>query len=262
MKTYWPYIPMLLIVVGGLVFNNYLSSKSSVLGYQSNFSQTELLKLTNSSRTSAKLATLQISSQLDQAAQQKASDIVSGNYWSHIAPSGQTPSQLLASTGYQFIGDGENLAYGFNSANDVMTGWLNSLEHKANILNKDYSQVGFGIAESKNFMGKGPEVIVVAEYAQPSSAFINNNKLAAASLPSQQNVSRIQVITKSNNYEIVTTAIIVFGLTYLLLRHGIRIRKLVQKGELYAIGHPVIDIAVVAAVMFLLVYSQSAGFIG
>ena len=47
---------------------------------------------------------------------------------------------------------GENVAYGFNSAQGVVTGWLNSEAHRNIIENPDYSH--FGIAIEKNISGR------------------------------------------------------------------------------------------------------------
>jgi hypothetical protein len=262
MKTYWPYIPMLLIVGLGLVLNSHLSKQSSVLGYQTNFSNPTLLNLTNQDRVDNGQKDLSLNTELETAAQNKANDIAAHNYWSHTSPSGQTPAQLLAASGYQFVASGENLAYGFSSASSVMSAWMNSPEHRANVLNSNYDQVGYGVSESSNFMGSGPKIIVVAEFAEPTSAGLATVPLQTSNLPSTQSVSRIQVITKSRSAELIVTAILAFGLAYLVLKHGIVIRKLVQRGELYAISHPTIDIAIVAAVMFCIVYSRSAGIIG
>jgi uncharacterized protein YkwD len=263
MQTYWPYIPMLLIVGLGFLGSSLISHQSAVLGNQSNFSENRLLSLTNQARSSNKIDSLSLNSQLEQAAQAKASSLVSANYWSHTSPSGETPADLLASTGYKFGASGENIAYGFSSAQAVMTAWLNSPEHRANVLGKSYSQIGFGVSESSNFMGKGPKVIIVAEYAKPllASALTNNN-VPTAVLPANQSVSRFQIITKSNISDEILTIVITFGLAYIVLRHGIFLKRITQKGELYAVSHPLIDIAIVAAVMFCAVYSRSAGIIG
>jgi uncharacterized protein YkwD len=41
---------------------------------------------------------------------------------------------------------GENLAKGFTTPQGVLDGWMASPGHKANILNKNFSEVGFGIS--------------------------------------------------------------------------------------------------------------------
>ena len=46
---------------------------------------------------------------------------------------------------------GENIAYGYPTPQDVMTGWLNSPGHKANIENASYRAIGIGAAGSTVF---------------------------------------------------------------------------------------------------------------
>jgi uncharacterized protein YkwD len=40
---------------------------------------------------------------------------------------------------------GENIAFGYNSATDVVNAWLNSPEHLANIMNPNFTQTGVGV---------------------------------------------------------------------------------------------------------------------
>jgi len=178
LKTYWPYLPLLLVVILGLTLNSFWSTAhKGVLGYATDMSAGELLQDTNQQRTGNSLGTLSLNNELDQAAQAKANDMVAQDYWSHNNPEGKTPWQFIQDAGYSYQTAGENLAYGFDTSSDTVTAWMNSPEHRANILNTTYVDVGFGIANSENFQGSGPETIVVAEYASPEIA-------APASTPS------------------------------------------------------------------------------
>jgi len=96
--------------------------------------------------------------------------MVAQDYWAHDNPEGKTPWAFILAAGYNYETAGENLAYGFDTSEDTLTAWMNSPEHRANILNTTYTDVGFGIANSANFQGTGPETIVVAEYASPAVA--------------------------------------------------------------------------------------------
>jgi uncharacterized protein YkwD len=40
---------------------------------------------------------------------------------------------------------GENIAYGYTSAEAVMTGWMNSAGHRANILNANFTEIGVSV---------------------------------------------------------------------------------------------------------------------
>ena len=127
-----------------------------------------LLAATNAEREANGEADLQINGELTAAAQAKAADMVAKNYWAHVSPSGETPWDFIDQTGYSYVGAGENLAYGFNSLDEVMTGWMNSPTHRANVLKAAYSEVGFSIVTAPDFQGSGPQTIVVAEYGIPA----------------------------------------------------------------------------------------------
>jgi hypothetical protein len=138
-----------------------------VLGYATDMSITSLLNDTNNQRTANGLGALALNATLNQAAQAKAQDMMTNDYWSHISPSGVTPWYWITSAGYSYQTAGENLAYGFATASDTITGWMNSPGHRANILNTTFSNVGFGVINAPDYQGSGAETIVVAMYAQP-----------------------------------------------------------------------------------------------
>ncbi|QQS18450.1 CAP domain-containing protein [Candidatus Saccharibacteria bacterium] len=130
-------------------------------------SSSSLLSGTNSQRAASSLGALALNGVLGQAAQNKANDMVARDYWSHNTPDGQTPWTFITAVGYGYQAAGENLAYGFATASDTITGWMNSPGHRANILNTSFSEVGFGVANSANYQGGGPQTVVVAMYALP-----------------------------------------------------------------------------------------------
>jgi uncharacterized protein YkwD len=47
--------------------------------------------------------------------------------------------------GYEYTAIGENIAFGFNGANEVMTAWMNSPGHRANILDSGYTEIGVSV---------------------------------------------------------------------------------------------------------------------
>jgi uncharacterized protein YkwD len=165
LKTYWPYLPMLVIVIAGLTFSNLWGVvQTNILGYATDMSSAGLLQYTNNERTSTGLGALALNSKLNQAAQAKANDMVARDYWSHNTPEGNPPWVFFSAAGYSYVTAGENLAYGFDSSSGAVVGWMNSPGHKANILNNSFVDVGFGIANSDNYQGTGPETVVVAMY--------------------------------------------------------------------------------------------------
>lgn len=166
-RAYWPYLPMLLVLVVGFFLNVTWSAGQGVLGYATSMSPDVLLQDTNEQRTQNGLSDLSENSLLMQAAQTKANDMVARDYWSHVTPDGRQPWSFITAAGYSYQTAGENLAYGFDNSDDVIAAWMNSADHRANILNTTYQDVGFGIANSPDYVGTGPETVVVAMYAEP-----------------------------------------------------------------------------------------------
>lgn len=165
-KAYWPYLPMLLVALFGFFLNGAMAQKFSVLGYATDMSVAGLLDSTNAQRTAGNLPPLTLNSKLAQAAQAKANDMAAKDYWSHNSPTGQTPWSFILAAGYNYELAGENLAYGFTTSAYTVDGWMNSPEHRANIMNSGYLDVGFGIINIPNYQGDGPETLVVAEYGK------------------------------------------------------------------------------------------------
>jgi uncharacterized protein YkwD len=171
LKVYWPYLPMLLLLIGGLFLNVWqplqLNHKAT-LAYATEMSRGGLLSGTNSQRASNGKAALTLNTQLNSAAQAKANDMVTRDYWSHNTPDGNPPWVFIDAQGYNYQKAGENLAYGFNTSSDTIVGWMNSPSHKANLLDSTFTEVGFGFANSPNYVNTGEETVVVAMYAKPT----------------------------------------------------------------------------------------------
>jgi len=169
LRVYTPYIPLTIIVATGLIFSSYWHPRTpqGVLAYATNVSVSDLLASTNQERVSNSVSNLSLNSKLNSAAQAKANDMVARNYWSHNGPDGSPWWTFITNAGYDYSSAGENLAYGYLTSSDAVTGWMNSPGHKANMLNSGFTEVGFGFANSENFNGSGEETVVVAEYATP-----------------------------------------------------------------------------------------------
>lgn len=158
---------MLIVIILAQVGYN-LSTTGTVLGEKTVVTTEALLTDTNSERAKHELQPLVLDDTLSKAAQLKAEDMLRQQYWAHTAPDGTTPWQWFKSVGYSYSFAGENLAKNFRTADAVTTAWMGSSEHQANILNAQYSQVGFAVAEG-TLEGK-PVTLVVALYGAPKSA--------------------------------------------------------------------------------------------
>lgn len=170
-KVYWPYIPLLVIVLAGLTLSGWQPRHNKgVLAYATEVSTAGLLGSTNEKRSAHGKTLLSLNNKLNQAAQAKADDMANRDYWSHNTPEGKEPWIFIDQAGYVYKQAGENLAYGFTTSSDTVNGWMNSASHKANMLDGAYQEVGFGFANSSNYQSSGPQTIVVAMYGNPQVA--------------------------------------------------------------------------------------------
>lgn len=148
------------------------------------FDNTKLLEGTNRERGGAGIDPLTLNEKLSSSALKKCEDMVAKDYWSHNDPRGVEPWHFLSDAGYSYSVAGENLAYGFISENDVITGWMNSQSHKENLLATRFSEVGFGACKSDNFVSTGKQLIVVQHFAKQSTP--NNQPSSSNSAPKQK----------------------------------------------------------------------------
>ncbi len=124
-----------------------------------------LSDLTNEERVMKKETPLVINPVLNKAAMMKATDMANNGYFAHTSPDGKTPWYWLEKVGYDYQYAGENLAVNFTDSKDVTKAWMNSPSHKSNIIKKNYTEMGTGIATG---VYEGKETIFVAQvYANP-----------------------------------------------------------------------------------------------
>jgi uncharacterized protein YkwD len=86
--------------------------------------------------------------------------MVEKDYFSHTAADGDTLSDRLDQANFIPSSDrwraGENLAAGrgaMGSAEEIVDGWMNSREHRINLLDPGFSLVGIGV--SRGWPGNG-----------------------------------------------------------------------------------------------------------
>ena len=128
--------------------------------------QNGLLTATNTACQQNNKGDLRLSERLNQSALSRCRDMVANNYWNHNDNHGREPWRFFQDAGYDFSTAGENLAYGFYTNKETVTGWMESPTHREHIL-KDYTEVGFGICKSDNYVGDGMQTIVVQHFGVP-----------------------------------------------------------------------------------------------
>lgn len=145
-----------------------LSKDGLVRGETANISVNQLLDSTNAERSKKGLMPLRVNRQLTAAAERKARDMLLHDYWAHTSPQGVTPWSWIEDVRYDYSYAGENLAKNFGTGGEVVNAWMRSQEHRDNILNGHYKDVGFAVINGE--LGGESTALVVAMYAAPKAA--------------------------------------------------------------------------------------------
>jgi len=159
-------LAVVLVIVVGLLFGSNWLATGSVLGEEAKVTPVSLLANTNAEREKRNISPLEYNEQLSYAAFLKAKDMFKQQYWAHVAPDGTTPWQWFTRVGYNYAFAGENLAKNFRSADSATGAWMASEKHRENILNPNYTEVGFAVVDGA-LDGK-PTTLIVALYGRPA----------------------------------------------------------------------------------------------
>jgi uncharacterized protein YkwD len=310
LKVYTPYIPIItLIFLSVWLIKPQTSSikqttKSEVLAYATDIAGNSLINSTNQKRTAAGVGALTYNDKLTKAAQSKANDMATRDYWSHNTPEGTPPWTFISNAGYSYTIAGENLAFGYRITNTnpvtneigVIDGWMASPTHKDNLLNSRFTEVGFGIANSPSYQNQGQQTIVVAMYASPIppaaapavvkpattiattataatpaptseiQATIDQNDTTKSSststpptlTPEPKSISRIEATTNKSMPWLLSTLFVISlsGGILLITKHGYAVHQYVTKGKKFFLKNKLLDVTIVAFVIFYAIASQ------
>lgn len=126
-----------------------------ILNVNTKLTKENVILLTNQARQkNGNLVALRENTKLDNSAQNKLEDMFGRQYFEHISPTGRGISDLSQDVGYEYILIGENLALGnFSDDQALIDAWMASPGHRANILNKHYTEIGVAVGQGL-FEGK------------------------------------------------------------------------------------------------------------
>lgn len=102
------------------------------------------LRLVNAVRADGGCRPLEMSASLHVAADRHSADMARSGYFSHISPEGESPWERAERAGYADPAS-ENIARGFDSAAGVVEAWMDSPDHRRNILDCDSRAIGIGV---------------------------------------------------------------------------------------------------------------------
>ena len=125
--------------------------------------------LVNYARAQDGRSRLAQSAALTRAAAIKGRGVANCLQFSHT-PCGGSFTESIDRAGYRYSSVAENLyagPWGRVSARDVVSAWLKSSGHRANILRAGYRHVGAAPVQAKGLLGNGVSVVWTATFASP-----------------------------------------------------------------------------------------------
>ena len=108
--------------------------------------ESEVVRLVNIERAKKGLAPVKENWELSRVARYKSTDMKTKGYFDHYSPTYGSPFDMMKKFGFKFYSAGENIAMGQRTPQEVMTAWMNSPGHRANILKADFKEIGVGLA--------------------------------------------------------------------------------------------------------------------
>lgn len=116
----------------------------------------------NVRRATFGLPPLREDARLDDAADDRVTDMEDQGYWAHISPDGRQPFMWLRPHGYDYHFAGENLASGFDTTEVLVDAWMESRGHRENILSPNYRDCGVSVIEgSTTGRAAGKSIVVM-----------------------------------------------------------------------------------------------------
>ena len=104
----------------------------------------QVLNLVNRERAANGLSSLKLDDTLSRYAAVKSQDMHDSGYFSHTSPTYGSPFDMMKSFGITYNYAGENIAMGYTTPDAVVTAWMNSAGHRANILSANFTTMGIG----------------------------------------------------------------------------------------------------------------------
>ncbi|MBD0424069.1 CAP domain-containing protein [Streptomyces sp. TRM S81-3] len=110
-----------------------------------------VVELVNAERSKAGCSPVTVNATLTKAAQAHSEDMAAHRNMSHTGSDGSSPADRITGAGYNWRTYGENVAYGYDTPEKVMAGWMSSTGHRENILNCEFKEIGVGLAQPGSY---------------------------------------------------------------------------------------------------------------
>lgn len=123
--------------------------------------ETEVIRLTNVARsknqdcgregTFPPVPGVRMDKKLTLASRRHAADMAAHDYFDHNGRDGRDPGDRISAVGYRWSWWGENIAAGQESPAEVVDAWLDSDGHCANLMTKEFKELGVGFAKGGEY---------------------------------------------------------------------------------------------------------------
>lgn len=114
----------------------------------------EVLRIINGYRAAGGLEPLRLNEDLTVIANVRAEELAWSGVHSHTRPNLMSCFSLMRDNGFPSGYAGENIGWGYETAEAVCEAWKNSETHYENIMNPQFSEVGIGVAADPKPSGK------------------------------------------------------------------------------------------------------------
>lgn len=157
------------LVVEKTYSDNHKVKDSVSYKYDTNTVINDIQTLTNEARSKENLSPLVFDATLAQLAIDRSTDMAKNNYLSHTALGGCDLECRFKNSGYDTLVWGENLAefepYSVVTASklarELVEKWLQSSEHRRNVMSSEFTHEGIGVTTSGN------RIVVTVIFAKP-----------------------------------------------------------------------------------------------
>ncbi|MEV0623267.1 CAP domain-containing protein [Nonomuraea sp. NPDC050404] len=105
----------------------------------------KVVRLTNEARVERGCGSLRVDSGLSRSARTHSLEMARSGQLAHNSPDGASPWDRMERAGYRW-GAAENIGAGYNTAEEAVRGWLDSPDHRKNILDCRLKAIGVGVA--------------------------------------------------------------------------------------------------------------------
>ena len=173
----------------------------NILGYASDITIDKVISYTNQERAKSGLGPVTYDPVLSDAARRKAADMFSAQYWAHTSPSGKEPWDFMREARYTYRVAGENLARDFMDTPSMVSAWMASPTHRANIMNPRYTDIGIAVV---NGTLQGTETTLVVQMFGDPVATVQQAQPTVPPAPTAQPVAVIETIQTLPNQQETT----------------------------------------------------------